>query len=94
MSTNSSTLSPFCNNVPTNMHFSLQYHHAILLLHRPFFQLLNPGKNSIFYDPQGRDIHSQSVKNSAVRIARILQIFRKNYTMVNTLPNKQYNLQR
>ncbi|KAF5239067.1 hypothetical protein FAUST_5161 [Fusarium austroamericanum] len=59
----------------------LQYHHAILLLHRPFFQLLNPGKNSIFYDPEGRDIHSQSVKNSAVRIARILQIFRKNYTM-------------
>ncbi|KAL3588304.1 hypothetical protein FPOAC2_10457 [Fusarium poae] len=61
--------------------FHVQYHHTILLLHRPFFQLLNPGKNSIFYDPEGGDIHSKSVKDSAVRIARILQIFIKNYTV-------------
>ncbi|RBR12475.1 uncharacterized protein FIESC28_08599 [Fusarium coffeatum] len=59
----------------------LQYHHTILLLHRPFFQLLNPGKKGgIPYDPLGGDIHSKSVKDSAVRTARILQIFRKNYT--------------
>ncbi|EXL96025.1 fungal-specific transcription factor domain-containing protein [Fusarium oxysporum II5] len=60
--------------------FHLQYHHAILLLHRPFFQLLNPGKSSIAYDPEGGDIHSKSCRDSAVRMARILQIFRKNYT--------------
>ena len=65
-------------------HCSLQYHHTILLLHRPFFQLLNPGKKGgIPYDPLGGDIHSKSVKDSAVRTARILQIFRKNYTNVS-----------
>ncbi|KAF5711727.1 Nit-4-like protein [Fusarium globosum] len=63
--------------------FHLQYHHAILLLHRPFFQLLNPGKSTIAYDPEGGDIHSKSCRESAVKMARILQIFRKNYTMRN-----------
>ncbi|KAF4340293.1 pathway-specific regulatory nit-4 [Fusarium beomiforme] len=63
--------------------FHLQYHHAILLLHRPFFQLLNPGKSSIPYDPEGGDIHSKSSRESAVKMARILQIFKKNYTMRN-----------
>ncbi|KAF5690916.1 pathway-specific regulatory nit-4 [Fusarium circinatum] len=61
----------------------LQYHHAILLLHRPFFQLLNPGKNAIAYDPEGGDIHSKSCRESAVKMSRILQIFRKNYTIRN-----------
>ncbi|RBR17376.1 hypothetical protein FVER53590_11865 [Fusarium verticillioides] len=63
--------------------FHLQYHHAILLLHRPFFQLLNPGKNAIAYDPEGGDIHSKSCRESAVKMARILQIFRKNYTIMS-----------
>ncbi|KAF4500221.1 pathway-specific regulatory nit-4 [Fusarium agapanthi] len=63
--------------------FHLQYHHAILLLHRPFFPLLNPGKSAIAYDPEGGDIHSNSCRESAVKMARILQIFRKNYTIRN-----------
>ncbi|KAH7175271.1 fungal-specific transcription factor domain-containing protein [Dactylonectria macrodidyma] len=58
----------------------LQYHHAILLLHRPFFQLLYPGKNSIEYDPDGKDVHSRSCYDSAVKTSRILQICRNNFT--------------
>ncbi|KAF4964264.1 hypothetical protein FSARC_7818 [Fusarium sarcochroum] len=61
--------------------FHLQYHHSILLLHRPFFQLLNPGKNSINYDIEGHDVHSQSCKDSAVKISKILQTFRNHFTM-------------
>jgi hypothetical protein len=77
---------------PDTKHYSLQYHHTLLLLHRPFFQLLNPGKNSIAYDTDGRDIHSRSVKESAVKIARILQIFRKNYTLVSVHPKSKSQL--
>ncbi|KAM5386429.1 hypothetical protein ACJZ2D_000392 [Fusarium nematophilum] len=59
----------------------LQYHHAIMLLHRPFFKVLSPGRSCVEYDPDGKDIHSRSSKASAVKISKILRIYRNNYTM-------------
>ncbi|EXJ93637.1 hypothetical protein A1O1_02029 [Capronia coronata CBS 617.96] len=58
----------------------LQYHVAIILLHRPFFRILYHSQTNGDYDPEGGDVHSQSCQASAAKIANIYRIFRENYT--------------
>lgn len=62
---------------------SIQFHHAILLLHRPFLKALYRGQGSGQYDPDGKDIHSRACKSSALKIAKILRIFRSAYSSVS-----------
>ncbi|KAF5026950.1 hypothetical protein F66182_980 [Fusarium sp. NRRL 66182] len=58
----------------------LQYHHAIILLHRPFFKVLSRSRDSVDFDPEGKDIHSRSCKTSAAKISKIIRLYRSNYT--------------
>lgn len=64
---------------------SLQYHHAIILLHRPFLKSLYRGQTSSDYDPHGRDVHSRACKKAAEKMCSILRIYRKNFTNVRWL---------
>ncbi|KAF2793028.1 hypothetical protein K505DRAFT_245348 [Melanomma pulvis-pyrius CBS 109.77] len=57
----------------------LQYHVSIILLHRPFFRILYRGRKTGDYDPEGKEVHSQSCKVSAGKISTILRIYKKNF---------------
>ncbi|KAJ4214389.1 hypothetical protein NW759_010407 [Fusarium solani] len=65
---------------PYVYHLHIQYHHSIILLHRPFFKVLSRGRNCVEFDPEGKDVHSKSCKASAIKIAKIVRIYRSNYT--------------
>lgn len=62
---------------------SLQYHTSIILLHRPFFEVLYRGPSTGEYDPDGGDIHSRSCQTSAAKISTILRIYGDNFTNVS-----------
>ncbi|OJJ50723.1 hypothetical protein ASPZODRAFT_11578 [Penicilliopsis zonata CBS 506.65] len=58
----------------------LQYHHSVILLHRPFLNPFSPSSQSIEYDPDGKDIHSRSCKAAAMKTSQILRIYMNNFT--------------
>lgn len=55
----------------------------MILLHRPFFAILNPGQGTREYHSTGDDIHSQSCRAAAAKISEILRIFDKNFGSVS-----------
>ncbi|KPM41104.1 hypothetical protein AK830_g5456 [Neonectria ditissima] len=69
----------------------LQYHHSIILLHRPFFKVLSRGRKFGDYDPDLKDVHSRSCKTSAVKISKILRIYKNNYTNVSNILLTQHD---
>ncbi|KAF4124302.1 Fungal trans [Geosmithia morbida] len=60
---------------------SLQYHTAVVLLHRPFFQMFRQDFPLKGQDTGPHDIHIQACRTSAEWISNIIRIYKVNYTL-------------